>query len=378
MWDLAEEFVFDDEKRARLIKAKHLAGSGGNANDVSLAQCIDAWLPDKIEHLAAKHARKHPRGPSFETAFGIVLHQMVPSDYAEDPEHLSGLWYDQDEDGDGVDLLLDSPGTSAIVAHLAHDVPLRLSTPVVRIEYSVPSTPLAAATSSDSRVRVHDASGGVYEAKLGAIVTVPLGVLKAGGIEFVPPLPHDKQAAIDKLAMGVLDKVFLVFERAFWDLKKAIFFNANDSGAHTCSIVVNTSYFLARGKPAADADAAASHPAVLQLFIGAAAARDMERRDDHQVLADAMAVLQHMFGGDLPQPIGHLITRWNAEPYSLGSYSHIGVGASGDEYTVMSQPLGDENCLMFAGEATFTSYPATLHGAYASGRREAARILRTL
>jgi len=93
------------------------------------------------------------------------------------------------------------------------------------------SPSLAAATSSPSRVRVHDASGGVYEAKLGAIVTVPLGVLKAGGIEFVPPLPHDKQAAIDKLAMGVLDKVFLVFERAFWDLKKAIFFNVQPDGS---------------------------------------------------------------------------------------------------------------------------------------------------
>lgn len=49
------------------------------------------------------------------------------------------------------------------------------------------------------------------------IVTVPLGVLKKGLITFDPPLPTDKQKAINKLGMGVLDKLYLKYDSVFWD-----------------------------------------------------------------------------------------------------------------------------------------------------------------
>ena len=40
-----------------------------------------------------------------------------------------------------------------------------------------------------------------------AVVTVPLGVLKAGGIAFDPPLPPWKADAIRRLGFGALNKV---------------------------------------------------------------------------------------------------------------------------------------------------------------------------
>lgn len=49
------------------------------------------------------------------------------------------------------------------------------------------------------------------------IVTVPLGVLKAGAISFNPALPREKQQAIERLGMGTLDKVYLQFDQVFWD-----------------------------------------------------------------------------------------------------------------------------------------------------------------
>jgi hypothetical protein len=54
-------------------------------------------------------------------------------------------------------------------------------------------------------VAVH-AGGRVFEADA-AVVTVPLGVLKRGGIAFNPPLPQRKLAAISRLGFGVLNKV---------------------------------------------------------------------------------------------------------------------------------------------------------------------------
>lgn len=49
------------------------------------------------------------------------------------------------------------------------------------------------------------------------IVTVPAGVLKSGAIEFSPPLPAAKRAAIARIGMGTLDKLYLRFAEAFWD-----------------------------------------------------------------------------------------------------------------------------------------------------------------
>jgi hypothetical protein len=42
---------------------------------------------------------------------------------------------------------------------------------------------------------------------LQAIITVPLGVLQKGSIAFTPALPASKQTAINRLGMGLLDKV---------------------------------------------------------------------------------------------------------------------------------------------------------------------------
>lgn len=49
------------------------------------------------------------------------------------------------------------------------------------------------------------------------IVTLPLGVLKQGTVEFDPPLPNPKRRAIERLGMGLLDKVYLQFDEVFWD-----------------------------------------------------------------------------------------------------------------------------------------------------------------
>ena len=50
------------------------------------------------------------------------------------------------------------------------------------------------------------AGGKQYAAKF-AVVTVPVGVLKAGKISFSPALPAAKTKAIKSLGMGVLNKV---------------------------------------------------------------------------------------------------------------------------------------------------------------------------
>lgn len=77
----------------------------------------------------------------------------------------------------------------------------------------------------------------------------------------------------------------------------------------------------------------------------------------------------------VPNPLQTICSRWGSDPFTYGSYSHVRVRSSGSDYDILAESVGSR--LFFAGEATTRQYPATMHGAYLSGLREASRILRT-
>ncbi|WP_188710779.1 flavin monoamine oxidase family protein [Microbacterium faecale] len=54
------------------------------------------------------------------------------------------------------------------------------------------------------------------------IVTVPLGVLKAGAIEFDPPLSFAHRGAISALEMGAIESIWLRYDAPFWATSAAI------------------------------------------------------------------------------------------------------------------------------------------------------------
>ncbi len=75
---------------------------------------------------------------------------------------------------------------------------------------------------------------------------------------------------------------------------------------------------------------------------------------------------------NIKKPEKYFLTRWSQDPYSLGSYSYLPVGATGEDRDLLAAP--ESNRLFFSGEATHRHFPATTHGAYLSGLREAKRI----
>ena len=77
----------------------------------------------------------------------------------------------------------------------------------------------------------------------------------------------------------------------------------------------------------------------------------------------------------LPAVVDHRITRWGQDPWSRGAYSFLGPGASSATRRMLARPI--DGRLFFAGEATDTEHPATVHGALASGQRAAAEIQAT-
>lgn len=76
---------------------------------------------------------------------------------------------------------------------------------------------------------------------------------------------------------------------------------------------------------------------------------------------------------DVPEPDGVLVTRWAADPFSLGSYTYLGLSASRDDRSALEGRVGQG--LYFAGEAGAVGHAGTVHGAYLSGQRAAQALM---
>lgn len=235
-------------------------------------------------------------------------------------------------------------GYQPIINYLASQLTVLLQTEVNTIDYT------------GSQITVHT-NHGQYHADF-VIVTVPLGVLKQGRIKFQPDLPERKKQAINKLNMGVLDKFFLKFPKLFWPQETRIITVLQDR-YDDFTWFINYYYFYK--KP------------ILMGSLGADTARQFEKLTNENIYAMIMQRLQQWFGNNIPEPTNFMLTRWAEDPFSLGSYSYIPLGASGHDYDILAEPIA--NKLFFAGEATNRYYAATTHGAYLSGLREAERIV---
>jgi len=192
-----------------------------------------------------------------------------------------------------------------------------------------------------------------------AIVTVPLGVLRAGAIRFDPALPARKREAIARLDMGNFEKVVLRFPRAFWldaGNNSTIYFPDTHG---EFPVFFDLSRFTGR-------------PDLLS-FCGGSFARSIVDRADDEIVDRVVAILREIHGGGVPAPELAVRTNWLADPFARGSYSYIPVGATPADMDALGAPAGPR--LLFAGEATVPAHYGTVATAMISGLREADRLL---
>ncbi|MFI9202312.1 flavin monoamine oxidase family protein [Streptomyces sp. NPDC053048] len=235
-------------------------------------------------------------------------------------------------------------GYGQLTDHLAQGLDVRLGHPVDRVEHG-----------SDG-VIVHTDGHGTFTADR-VLLTLPLGVLKAGTVTFAPALPEPKRAAVERLGMGVYDKLYLLFPEAFWDDCDIVRQEDTPHGAFA-------NWFSLRhvlGAP------------VLAALHGGPVARRLESLDDASVVREALTALRGIYGDAVPEPVAHRLTRWAADPYARGAYSFPATTTLLGDHDTLAEPVGES--LYFAGEATSTDHSSTVHGALLTGLREARRIL---
>jgi monoamine oxidase len=290
------------------------------------------------------------RGAAIGDMVNFLVRSEIGIEFGADLNQMSLKYFDQDEAFSGSDLLL-KPGYISLIDGLAQGLDIRFNQLVRGISWS------------SSGVRVTTESG-VFDADR-AIITLPLGVLKRGDIEFSPGLPTAKANAIAKLRMGVLDKTYFKFPTAFWQTREdSIGFIGNVGAKSSTQIPEYYTLDQALGVP------------ILFGFTAGAQARRFEQLDLSTISAASMASFRKIFGSSVPEPEAVMQTRWSSDPYSYGSYSYISVGAKTEYYDTLARPIN--NRVFFAGEATHRRYPGTVHGAYLSGIREANLVVKSL
>ncbi|MCL4672667.1 MAG: FAD-dependent oxidoreductase [Sphingomonadaceae bacterium] len=299
-----------------------------------------------ISLQAAVEAVAGSRGltPAQKAQLDFHLSSSYEQEYSGPADQLSAWWVDGGKEGKGEDALFPR-GYGQIIDHLAAGLDIRRG----KVVQSV--------VTREDGVTLTFADGEVLSAD-DAVITAPLGVLKAGKIAFDPPLGEAKQTAIGRLGMGLLNKHWLRFDRVFWPAEY-------DWHEFLSARKGEWSEWVSLAK--------VDDTPVLLVFSAADHAEAIEALDDSETVARIMQTARTMFGEGIPDPVASQHTRWRADPFAKGSYSFYATGSTPDDRKALAQ--SEHGRLHFAGEAQSVDYPGTVHGALLSGRAVARAIL---
>lgn len=272
--------------------------------------------------------------------FGIVSAEMVNGSPFTEASWKYALEYESFPGGDHFIV----NGYDAVPNRLGAGLEIQTGVTVSRIDYRGRSA------------RVTTDSGTLRADRV--IVTVSLGVLKSRQIEFSPGLPQSKEESIDRIGMGLVNKIALRFPRAFWPSHVHALAHGSDIRGEYPAFVNLAKY---TGEP------------VLTAFLPGSYKNGLEGLTDEDAIGGAVEVLRRMYGSSVPDPISAVRTRWGQNPFTRGSYTFNKVGATGRDREVLGESVADR--LFFAGEATNRKKFGSVSGAYLTGLKAARDIM---
>ena len=196
------------------------------------------------------------------------------------------------------------------------------------------------------------------------LVTVPVGVLKRGLIEFDPPLrTHEK--AFRNIEVGGVVKFLVEFSERIWDNGQQTFRQMPDLNFLFSDAAVPTWW--------------TQRPKEVPLLTGWLAGPVLKKlpSDQESLLQLAFQSLSYVFGTNEMTIKGYVkairVINWEADPFALGAYAYSTLSTS-DVIKTLSQPV--EETLYFAGEAFYEGAEmGTVEAALATGNQTAERII---
>ncbi len=235
-------------------------------------------------------------------------------------------------------------GFDQLAAHLAKGLDVRLQHVVTSVTWS------------GDGVTISTDRGEFASAR--AVVTVPVGVLKSGDLEFEPDLPEWIAGVISGFEMNNFEKIILSFPTKFWDDGVYAIRQQGAAGEWWHSWY--------------DLTALHGVPTLLTFAAGPSAIETREWGRT-RIVESVLDALRGLYGERVENPHSVHITEWQDDPFSRGSYAYMTPGSTPEDHDLMATPIA--NVLHFAGEATWTEDPATVTAALRSGHRAAENIL---
>ncbi len=235
-------------------------------------------------------------------------------------------------------------GLGVLIARLAEQVPLALSTPAIQISWS------------GRDVAVETPAGKI--AARAAIVTVSSNVLTAGNIKFTPEIPKRQIDAAAKLSLGSYDRIALQLLGNPLGLARDDVIIEQSNSTHTALLSANIG-----GSSLCVIDVAGSFGHALS------------GQGEKAMVAFAVEWLTKLFGSEIAAAVKKSsATRWNASPLTLGAMSVAEPGGQPSR-KILAEPIGS---MFLAGEATHETLWGTVDGAWESGERAAEAALRKI
>jgi monoamine oxidase len=300
--------------------------------DVVVAARNPPFTPDELLGISA------PMNTLFKLGAGAELDQISLYDYG----------YDGNVVGPADRLF--AQGFDMLPTLLARGLDIRRNTVVRSITY-------------DTNVVTVATNRGTFQAKR-VIVTVPISVLKAGKIVFHPELPAEKTAALERMNFAAAMKLYLKFQTAFWEPASETtpdptwLFRLSQPSEPWVNWF-NVAPFL-------------KEP-VLMAFVNADFARALDQLPDTQIVKEAVAVLERMYGRKTQRPVACTRSHWITDPYAMGTYPSVAPGATGADFDTIGEPV--EDTVFFAGDGTTSAFPGNTRGAYLTALAAANAIL---
>jgi monoamine oxidase len=348
-------------RRVRPVPGRHrvvAAGVGGGA--LGLSQALLSRAQDDGESVEAFLAREGRRGAP--RAVRAMARAFVEGFYLADPRRasaaavarmgraLESIGADRNHRAEG--------GWGAVLEPLVAAARaagvLRLGVRATRVRWGPGRV----------EVEVRGLAGGPLPPVRGGrlVVTLPVGVLRAGAVRFTPA-PRSAARAWSRLEMGPVVKVLLRFRDpppfdpvrgpAFLHLPGApvpVFWTL---APHAAPVLVGWA-----GGPRAERLAGRAPAAVLRVAL--------------RGLAPAL----RLSPGSLEERLEAAeVVDWGADPLAGGGYAVFPPGSAGAA-EALARPI--DGTLYFAGEATEPDFAGTVAGALRTGERAAREVLRSL
>lgn len=237
-------------------------------------------------------------------------------------------------------------GYSNIIRSFVSELPpqtLWTNQVVKKIEYGIRGL------EAGCRVTVGDA-GDIIKADH-VILTASLGVLKSGVISFDPPLPKDKDDAIQRMGLGKIEKIFFEFDESDWEAMAKLGFSNGMTITLTDpkkSSSSWTSRILGMNRTPGTRYMAIWVTSASSCAHVSSASEDALKRDLHVFMSSLCSK-----GSEVPRALSMVRTGWTTNPYTLGSWSYLAADSGKEDIQTLARP---EQNLFFAGEATHRNY----------------------